>query len=218
MDKGLKEIFGISLISICLCLISGKSLIIPVLSLILALVARFKDLLKIDMIIFILHCLTSCYWLGMAEKGWEERLGWVVCTSQGWYLGQNYAYEGIKYTMTSKIITLIWLNYWYGFDIITPNFIGGVPMLVYKFQDAQKLSTKEDRNGTVIVTNSHTYLKSSEYSLKTLCLFQPLSDSLPISTVFYQSSSGLYEYKLEQYQVISVINGSSVYIHVKSIS
>ena len=215
MKKGIEKLIFFALVTIFLCWLSGKSVIFPLFLLISGYLLSQKGVIKADLLLYILHCLLSCYWLGSAEPGWQERTGWVLSSSFGWYLGLNYKYEKKLYSVIGKVITLVWLNYWCQFDILSPNFVVYIPIFVYNLSDkSEENLIKDDK---VLITDSHFESGSPHFSLPFISMFSPVGDSPAICSIFYQNTTAVYSYLDEQYKVVSMIIGAKIYLQVNRI-
>ena len=132
MSKECKEMLVLTLISIIMSLLCGKSIYFHLFIFIFSYVLSQKNIVEKYVILYFLYLLNNFYLIASSEKPWEERAKWVLCTCQGWYLGLNYTHEKKLYSIIGKIVSVVWLNYLFKFDILSPNFIVYMPVLVSK--------------------------------------------------------------------------------------
>lgn len=198
------------------CVITGNTLLFPAVTVPSILFCKHKKKINSEMTVFCLHLLSSCFMVSVSEPGWQERLSWFISISQGWILGLRIEFEGMIYSILGKAVTLLWLNLFYSFDILSPNFIPVVPIMVSKFYK-NKESTEENPDNEMIVTDTHSSNKNPVFSLPFILNLDPIEKSPPICSLFYQSNGGQYKHENKQYRVISLINGAKVYLQVELI-
>lgn len=210
MSEGTKEVICAFACSVLLSMFSGKSLQPPILFLVFSYISLHKKLLSSHTTLYLLHVMSSCYIVAAAERGWEERIGWVISTCQGWHLGLNFTYESKKYSVIGKIITLVWLNYFYSFDMISPNLISLMPVIVFKYRGKEK----DVENSDILITDSHSSGKCCGLTLPHIMKFVPINSAPSVLSMFYQSSANTYEFKNQRYQLVSLINKSKIHLSI----
>ena len=211
MPEGYQEIIGIALFSFLFCIFSGNSVVFSLVSLACSYTAISKKILEPGMILYLLYLFLNCHLLSSAESGWQERLAWVGMAFQGWHLGLNFSFERKLYSIIGKVVTLIWLNYLYSFDFLSPNLLAYMPIIVCKLYS--KVVDKEEES-LVLVTNSHVEGKCAGFSLPSILKFVPVGDSPPIISAFYQSSGDIYQYNQLRYKVLSIVNGCKIHLSI----
>lgn len=198
------------------CLLTSNSLFFPVLVFPTILYLNHKQKLNSEMSLFLLHLLPCCFMVSTAESGWQERFAWLVVICQGWILGLRCNFQDKILSIVGKVVTLVWLNYFYGFDILSPNYIPYIPIVVSKiYSKTEKVEENDDNE--IIVTDTHCKSANPLYTLPYVCKFTPLEKSPAISKLFYHSDGGVYTYEGKNFKVISLINGAKVYLQVETI-
>ena len=210
------EFYMISSLLCLFCIVTGNTLLFPAVVLPAILFGKHKKKINNEMCVFSSHLLAACFMVSTAQPGWQERLAWFIVICQGWILGLKLEFEGLAFSILGKAITLIWLNYFYGFDILSPNYIPYVPILVSKIF-RKKETNEENTDNEMIVTDTHGSNKNPLFSLPFIVKLEPIEKSPPVSSLFYHSNGGIYKYQSKQYRVISLINGAKVYLQVELI-
>ena len=198
------------------CLLTSNSLFFPVLVFPVILYLDHKHKINSEMAIFLLHLLPCCFMVSTAEPGWQERFAWLIVICQGWILGLRCNFQDKLLSIVGKVVTVVWLNYFCGFDILSPNYIPYIPILVSKvYLKPEKVEENDDNE--IIVTDTHSKNTNPLYTLPYVCKFIPVNTSPAISRLFYHSDGGTYTYEDKQFKVISLINGARVYLQVETI-
>jgi hypothetical protein len=121
----------------------------------------------------------------------------------------------MEFSIVGKLVTLTWLNYFYGFDILSPNYIPYVPIVVSKiFAKNEEQSHDESE---IVVTDTHSQT-NSVLSLPDVCKLVSDATSPPICLLFYKSEEGRYSLGDKLFKVISMIDGPRVYLQVDTVS
>jgi hypothetical protein len=171
------------------------------------------DFLTVDLALYALHLVTSCHWVSISAQGAEERIAWMISTCQGWILGLNYNCNGMAFSALGKGITIVWLNFFCGCDMISPNFICLVPIIVSRMKKKEDANEEKETEG-IIISNTHVPAKVNGISLPLLAKFVPIGNSPTVASLFYLSNSGKYLFRNEEYKVISLINGRKALISI----
>ena len=209
--KGFCEILAVCSVALGLDLVTERPYEIDAVILSCSLGAFYGGLVKIETILYIMHLILSCKYISGSGSISQERIGWVLSACEGWYLGLNYDYKPRFFSVIGKVLTFVWLNYTYGFDIISPNFIAYIPVIVSRlyFNPPESFDSSSD-----LFTNSHLQSQAQSFSLPTLFKFQPLEASLPIISLFYQSGSSEYLHNSSKIRVVSIISSSKIHLKV----